>query len=70
MEEGEVFQFKGPKNILNKIIKENFPNLKKGMPIRTLQNSKEWTKREIHKLHNNKNTKYTEQRKDVKIHKG
>jgi chromosome segregation ATPase len=27
------FQFKGPANIFNKIIEENFPNLKNGMPM-------------------------------------
>jgi hypothetical protein len=27
----KIFQFKGPVNIFNKIIKENFPNLKKEM---------------------------------------
>ena len=29
------FQLKGPVNIFNKIIEENFPNLKKKMPINT-----------------------------------
>jgi hypothetical protein len=29
----EDFQFKGPANIFNKIIEENFPNLKKEMPM-------------------------------------
>jgi hypothetical protein len=29
----EDFQLKGPANILNKIIEENFPNLKKEMPM-------------------------------------
>jgi hypothetical protein len=32
-EESEDSQFKGPVNIFNKIIEENFPNLKKGMPM-------------------------------------
>ena len=31
MEESEDFQLKGPVNIFNKIIQENFPNLKKEM---------------------------------------
>ena len=31
-EEGEV-QLKGPENIFNKIIEENFPNLKKDTPM-------------------------------------
>jgi hypothetical protein len=33
IEESEDSQLKGPVNILNKIIEENFPNLKKEMPI-------------------------------------
>ena len=32
-EESEDFQLKGLINIFNKIIEENFPNLKKGMPM-------------------------------------
>jgi hypothetical protein len=31
--ENENFQVKGPVNIFNKIIEENFPNLKKEMPM-------------------------------------
>jgi hypothetical protein len=33
IDENEDFQLKGPVNILNKIIEENFPNLKKEMPM-------------------------------------
>jgi hypothetical protein len=33
MDEKEDFQLKGPVNIFNKIIEENFPNLKKEMPM-------------------------------------
>jgi hypothetical protein len=33
IDEKEEFQLKGPVNIFNKIIKENFPNLKKEMPM-------------------------------------
>ena len=33
IEETEYSQLKGPVNIFNKIIEENFPNLKKEMPI-------------------------------------
>jgi hypothetical protein len=32
VDENEDFQLKGPANIFNKIIEENFPNLKKDMP--------------------------------------
>jgi len=33
LDENKDFQLKGPANIFNKIIEENFPNLKKEMPI-------------------------------------
>jgi hypothetical protein len=33
IDENEDFQLKGPVNIFNTIIEENFPNLKKEMPI-------------------------------------
>jgi hypothetical protein len=33
IEKKEDAQFKGPENIFNKIIEENFPNLKKEMPV-------------------------------------
>jgi hypothetical protein len=33
IEESEDSQLKGPVNIFNKIVKENFPNLKKEMPM-------------------------------------
>jgi len=33
IEESKDSQIKGPVNIFNKIIEENFPNLKKEMPI-------------------------------------
>jgi len=33
IEESENSQLKGPINIFNKIIEENFPNIKKEMPI-------------------------------------
>ena len=34
IEENEDSQLKGPENIFNKIIEENFPNLKKEMTIK------------------------------------
>ncbi|KAL6087914.1 hypothetical protein STEG23_008170 [Scotinomys teguina] len=34
IEEGEEYQLKGTENIFNKIIEENFPNLKKEPPIK------------------------------------
>ena len=33
IEEGKELQLKGTENIFNKIIEENFPNLKKDMPM-------------------------------------
>ena len=33
IEENEYFQLKGPVNIFNKMIEENFPNLKKEIPM-------------------------------------
>jgi hypothetical protein len=33
IEECKDFQLKGPINVINKIIEENFPNLKNKMPI-------------------------------------
>jgi hypothetical protein len=33
VDENEDFQLKGPANIINKMIEENFPNLKKEMPM-------------------------------------
>jgi hypothetical protein len=40
IEEGEAFQAKGINNIFNKIITENFPNLKKVMPIQVQEASR------------------------------
>jgi hypothetical protein len=34
VDENEDFQLKGPANIFNKIIEENFPNIKKEMPMK------------------------------------
>jgi hypothetical protein len=35
IDKNKDFQLKGPVNIFNKIIEENFPNLKKEMPMTT-----------------------------------
>jgi chromosome segregation ATPase len=40
IEEGEEVQAKGMRNIFNKIITENFPNLRKTMPIRVQEASR------------------------------
>jgi alcohol dehydrogenase class IV len=39
IEEGEEVQAKGMHNIFNKIIRENFPNLEKTMPIQVQEGS-------------------------------
>jgi hypothetical protein len=39
IEEGEKVQTKGIHNMFNKIITENFPNLKKVMPIQVQEGS-------------------------------
>jgi hypothetical protein len=39
IEESEDSQLRGPVNIFNKIIEENFPNLKKEIYTRSPQNS-------------------------------
>jgi hypothetical protein len=40
IEEGEKVQAKGTRNIFNKIIIENFPNLEKAMPIQVQEASR------------------------------
>ena len=50
LEKSEDFQFKGPANIFNKIIEENFPNLKKEMPMNTQEAYRtqiDWARKEI-----------------------
>jgi hypothetical protein len=46
IKEGEDSQFKGLKNILNKTIEDNFPNLKKGITIEAYRTSLDWTRQE------------------------
>ena len=50
VDENEDFQLKGPANIFNKIIEENFPNLKKEMPMNIQEPTElqiHWTRKEI-----------------------
>jgi hypothetical protein len=50
VDENEDFQLKGPANIFNKIIEENFPNLKKKMPMNIQKHTErqiDWTRKEI-----------------------
>ena len=73
MEEGGDSQLQGLYNIFNKIIEENFPNLKKEMPI-NLQEAYTTPNRQDEKKilppYSNQNTKYMEQRKNFKSYKG
>jgi hypothetical protein len=43
IDKNEDFHLKGPVNIFNKIIEEDFPNLKKVMPM----SIQVWTRKEI-----------------------
>jgi hypothetical protein len=50
VDENEDFQLKGPANIFNKIIEENFQNLKKDMPINiqeAYRTTIDWIRKEI-----------------------
>jgi hypothetical protein len=70
IEEIEYSQLKGPVYIFNKIIEENFPNLKKEMPM-NVQNSKSTgPEKRFFPSHNNHNTKCTKQRMNFKSGKG
>jgi hypothetical protein len=64
IDENEGFQIKELANIFNKIIEENFPNLKKEM-LKTYKKPTElkidWTKK-ISLTYNNQNTKVIKQR--------
>jgi hypothetical protein len=53
IEENKDSQVKGPGNIFNKIIEENFPNSKKEIAKEMAQEMK------IHSSHNNQNSKCT-----------
>ena len=60
---GEV-QLKGTENLFNKIIEENFPYLKKDMPVKIQEAYRTPNrldpKKKVHLPHNNQNTKHTE----------
>ena len=50
VDENEDFQIKGPANIFNKIIEENFPNLKKEMLMNiqeAYRTPNHWPRKEI-----------------------
>jgi hypothetical protein len=70
IEEDEDSQLKGPENIFNKIIDENFPNLKKEISVSAQEHEIGWIRKENILPHNNQSTKCTEQRKNLKSCKG
>jgi hypothetical protein len=70
IEESEDYQLKGPINIFNKIIEENFPNLKKEMPMNIQEAYRTGPEKKFLLSHNNQNTNCTEQGKNIKSSKG
>ena len=63
VEEGEEIQLKGPENIFNKIIEENFPNLKKDIPMKVQEAYRKPNRLDQKKSpspYNNQNTKHTD----------
>ena len=74
VDENEDFQLKGPVNIFNKIIEENFPNLKKEMSMNIQEAYRTpnsfGPEKKFLLSHNNQNTKCTKQRKNIKSNKG
>jgi hypothetical protein len=63
VEEGEVIQAKGIDNLFNRLIAENFPNLKKESHIGagSLQNTKlSGPKKKHPQTHQNQDTQHTE----------
>ena len=64
IEEGEELQIKGPENIFNKIIEENFPNLKNDIPVKVQEAYRTPNrldqKKKVPSPYNNQNTKHTD----------
>ena len=74
VDENEDFLLNGPTNIFNKIIEENFPKLKKEMPM-NIQEAHRTPNRLDQKRNsschiNSQNTKGIKQRKNIKNSKG
>jgi hypothetical protein len=47
IEESKDYQVKGPVNIFNKIVEENFPTIMKEMPMNIQEHQINWTRKEI-----------------------
>jgi hypothetical protein len=71
IEESKDSQLKGPVNIFNNVVEENFPNLKKGMPM-NIQEAYRTPNRLDQKIISSCHiiTKCIKQRKNVKSSKG
>ena len=70
IDESEDLQFKGPANIFNKIMEENFPNLKREMPMNIQEAYRTPNRLDQNRSnfpsHNKQNHKCTTQRKNIK----
>ena len=61
IEEGEELHITGPENIFNKIIEENFPNLKNDIPMKVQEAYRTLNrldKKNVPSPYNNQNTKH------------
>ena len=75
IDENEDFQLKGPVNIFNKIIEENFPNLKNDMPMNIQEayrtpNRLDQKRNSSHHIIIKTPNALTKQRKNIKSIKG
>ena len=72
IDENKDFQLKGPVNIFNKIIEENFPNLKKEISMNiqeVFRTPSRLYQKKCLLSHNSQNIKCTKQRKNIKSSK-
>ncbi|ERE84498.1 LINE-1 type transposase domain-containing protein 1 [Cricetulus griseus] len=72
IEEGEEIQLRGTENTFNKIMEENFPNLKKDMPMKiqeAYRTPSRLNQKKVSLSHNNQNTKHTQQRDILRVAK-
>jgi hypothetical protein len=66
VEEGKEIQTKGIDNLFNRIIAENFPDLKRESPRcrKPTEHKSDRTKKEISQTHHTQNIQHTEKRKN------
>jgi len=70
IEESEDSQLKKPVDIFNKIIEENFPNIKKEMPINRQEAYRTPNRLDQKRNSSRQNTKCTKERMNIKSSKG